>query len=91
MLVKKKIIILGIVTIVLVIAVGIGLFFYNKEETDYVFEGTFVNSEINVPNSCDLVASETEHSEIVNEYEDENADPSDEDCFKRSNNNCYFV
>ncbi|WP_455716307.1 hypothetical protein [Anaerosporobacter sp.] len=80
---RKKFIITGVVILTMIAIICIVIAYRMNDETDYVFEGTFVNAEESYE-----VADAT-----VNNYDEQQIqDDSDEkDCFKRKTGDCFFV
>lgn len=80
---RKKFIITGVVILAMIAIICITIAYHMNDETDYVFEGTFVNAEESIE-----VADAT-----VNNYDEQQIQDNNdkEDCFKRKSGDCFFV
>ncbi|MBS5932441.1 MAG: hypothetical protein KIC94_06150 [Clostridiales bacterium] len=78
---RRKFIITGVVILAMIAVICIVIAYSNSDETDYVFEGTFVTEE-----SIEVV--DTART-ILGEQGD--TDEMDKDSFKRKSGDCVFV
>lgn len=80
---RKKLVITGVVILAMIAIICIVIAYRINDETDYVFEGTFVNVEESIE-----VTDAT-----VNNYDEQQIqdDNDKKDCFKRKTGDCFFV
>lgn len=103
---RKKFIITGVVILVMIAIICIVIAYRINDETDYVFEGTFVNAEESVEVADATVNYEELQKEDDNNMQENNSmqenncmqennsmqdDNNKNDCFKRKSGDCFFV
>lgn len=84
---RKKFIITGVVILAMIAIICIVIAYRINDESDYVFEGTFVNAEESIE-VVDATFNYKEPQKYDNHKQDDN---KKKDCFKRKSGDCFFV
>lgn len=80
---KKRVLVAGIIIIVMILAIYVAIAYKEQNETDFVFEGTFVSNQA----STEEVFAEKDTS-----FQDGNRNHDEKgDCFKRKLGDCVFI
>lgn len=80
---KKRVVVTGVLIIAMIAAICVAIAYKEQNDTDFVFEGTFVSNQ---SSTVEVLADNDTSSQDGNRNNEEKGD-----CFKRKLGDCVFI